>query len=316
MHMKSMHLRVFDITLVWTDAAGSSATPKNESRLISNLDLELIDPNGVVYYGNQFANGFSTAGGTSDSVNNVERIKLPSSTSSVSGTWQVKITHKGGVSVTYGLAMSGSFSQSFVPDLMTLSNSIFLNPASPLVNEPAPIQLSWYNQGAASTGSYKITLTDETVGETPMTAVEMGSLASLSLGSKVHSHTFTQIGIHTPKTYARFNQQVTELNDESNGVNNNFIEFDIMIAATGLRLYSLNESLGVDVKIQKTKILDAQNSTSVSFDLALNHEGTGNQSVSWYISNVQELVDPVLGRIENSKDIFGHEKRIFQMPSF
>ena len=297
-----------DITLVWTDAAGSSATPQNESRLISNLDLELIDPNGVVYYGNQFANGFSIAGGTSDSVNNVERIKLPSSTSSVSGTWQVKITHKGGVSVTYGLAMSGSFSQSFVPDLMTLSNSIFLNPASPLVNEPAPIQLSWYNQGAASTGSYKITLTDETVGETLMTA-EMGSLPSLSLGSKVHSHTFTQIGIHTLRLTLDSNQQVTELNDESNGVNNNFIEFDIMIAATGLRLYSLNESLGVDEN-SKTKILDVQNSTSVSFDLALNHEGTGNQSVSLYISNVQELVDPVLGRIENSKDIWTREKNI------
>ena len=297
-----------DITLVWTDAAGSSGTPQSESRLISNLDLELIDPNGVVYHGNQFANGFSIAGGTSDSLNNVERIKLPSDTSSVSGTWQVKIIHRGGVSVTYGLAMSGSFSQSFVPDLMTLSNSIFLNPASPLVNEPAPIQLSWYNQGAASTGNYKVTLTDETVGETLMTA-EMSPLASLSIGSKVHSHSFTQIGVHTLRLTLDSNQQVTELNDESNGVNNNFIEFDIMIAATGLRLYSLNDSLGVD-ESSKTKILDVQNSTSVSFDLALNHEGTGNQSVSLYISNVQELVDPVLGRIENSKDIWTREKNI------
>ena len=63
--------RPLRVTLVWTDppAAGDPA-------LVNDLDLE-VTVGGVTYKGNQLANGFSVAGVTADSVNNVENVFLP-----------------------------------------------------------------------------------------------------------------------------------------------------------------------------------------------------------------------------------------------
>ncbi len=65
-----------DITLAWTDIAGSANEDQNISKLVNDLDLELISPTGVIYRGNVFSNGVSITGGTSDSVNNIERIRI------------------------------------------------------------------------------------------------------------------------------------------------------------------------------------------------------------------------------------------------
>lgn len=59
------------ITLVWTDPPAVS-----DPALVNNLDLQ-VNVNGTLYKGNVFTNGVSTAGGTADTVNNVENIFLP-----------------------------------------------------------------------------------------------------------------------------------------------------------------------------------------------------------------------------------------------
>ncbi len=59
------------ITLVWTEPPASigAANP-----VINNLDLEVIAPDGLSYHGNVMVNGESLAGGSFDTLNNVERI--------------------------------------------------------------------------------------------------------------------------------------------------------------------------------------------------------------------------------------------------
>ena len=64
----SLPLRV---TLVWTDPPGAA-----DPALVNDLDLEVI-VGGYIYKGNILSNGSSVAGGTRDSVNNVENVFLP-----------------------------------------------------------------------------------------------------------------------------------------------------------------------------------------------------------------------------------------------
>ncbi len=62
------------ITLAWTDAAGAvGANPA----LVNNLDLTVVS-GGNTYHGNVFSGGWSTIGGTADSINNLENVFIQS----------------------------------------------------------------------------------------------------------------------------------------------------------------------------------------------------------------------------------------------
>ncbi|HEY6333271.1 MAG TPA: S8 family serine peptidase [Blastocatellia bacterium] len=86
------------ITLAWTDAPGSLVG----APWVNNLDLEL-NVNGATYYGNNFLQGTSVAGGSPDSKNNVEAIFLPAGTleSGLAGnfTITVRATNIAGIGV-------------------------------------------------------------------------------------------------------------------------------------------------------------------------------------------------------------------------
>ncbi len=68
------------VALAWYDAAGSN--------LVNNLDLEVEDPNGTIYRGNVFSNGWSVSGGTADAVNTVEGVRIQNP---VAGTWTIRV---------------------------------------------------------------------------------------------------------------------------------------------------------------------------------------------------------------------------------
>ncbi len=99
-----------DITLAWTDEAGSANSAQSQPKLVNDLDLILIDPNGNQWLGNDFASGFSKQGGTADDVNNVERIKLQPGTFSNSGNWLVKVMHRGGNEQDFSIVITGDMS--------------------------------------------------------------------------------------------------------------------------------------------------------------------------------------------------------------
>ncbi|PKO12071.1 MAG: hypothetical protein CVU39_25980 [Chloroflexi bacterium HGW-Chloroflexi-10] len=74
----------FRVTLVWTDAPGSTTG----SSYINDLNLEVIIA-GNTYKGNVFSGENSTTGGTADPRNNVENVYLPAG---VSGDFIVRVT--------------------------------------------------------------------------------------------------------------------------------------------------------------------------------------------------------------------------------
>lgn len=77
--------RPLRVSLAWTDAPPEMGAAK---QLVNNLDLEVYDPSGVLYAGNNLADNYSVADVTPDAVNIIEivRIKRPTA-----GTWSVRI---------------------------------------------------------------------------------------------------------------------------------------------------------------------------------------------------------------------------------
>lgn len=77
------HTKPFRVTLVWTDAPGSTTGGVS----VNDLDLE-VTVGGQVYKGNHFSGAFSSPGGSSDTHNNVESVFLPAETT---GPFSVRV---------------------------------------------------------------------------------------------------------------------------------------------------------------------------------------------------------------------------------
>ena len=89
---------------------------------------------------------------------------------------------------------------------------------------------------------------------------------------------------------------IDEVNDASNGINNNIEEMTITVAALGVRLVTL-DSNGVEDTDMVNQTLDPSTAEGYTWPVILKHEGTEQQSVKLHISQVQSphpLRDDVL----------------------
>ena len=92
--------RPLKAVLAWSDYPGSSSS---STQLRNDLDLEITNPNGLIYKGNVFTNGQSVNNGQRDSKNNVEVVLIDNA---MVGTWNVKVKR-------YQLLGGSSFYQSY-----------------------------------------------------------------------------------------------------------------------------------------------------------------------------------------------------------
>ena len=128
-----------DITLAWTDEAGSAIAPQSEARLVNNLDLVLVGPDGTEWLGNDFSQGFTTTGGTADDVNNVERIRVaPGVLPSGNGDYILKVLHRGGTQQDFALVMSAVATPTPQPDLAVFDGSILSSSENPSRTTSSP----------------------------------------------------------------------------------------------------------------------------------------------------------------------------------
>jgi subtilisin family serine protease len=74
------------VTLAWSDYPSTASAAAN---LVNNLDLTVTSPSGTLYRGNVFSGGWSVAGGTADSKNNVENVYIQSAEA---GVWTVQVS--------------------------------------------------------------------------------------------------------------------------------------------------------------------------------------------------------------------------------
>ena len=280
-----------DITLAWTDEAGSANAPQSESRLVNDLDLILVGPSGNEWLGNVFSNGFTQSGGQADDVNNVERIKIAPGTSSNSGQWLIKVMHRGGTSQAFGLVMSTKATPSPLADYTTFDGSIVTSSTNPLKNDLVTLRIAWNNQGTINAGAMHVVLEDLTTQtvlyEADTSQLGPGELASISI-----YHSFTITGNHQLKLSLDTNDQVSEMNDANLGTDNNIWLEDIEVMALGVRViaHNLDGTVPTTSEARENSALrtfDVANDTGIDIPLTILHEGTGNQSVSIYVTNVQ-----------------------------
>jgi uncharacterized membrane protein len=274
-----------DITLAWTDVAGSANSAQNEARLVNDLDLVLTSPDGSVFKGNVMLNGYSIPNGVHDSVNNVERIKIAPSSSLPSGKWQLEVSHAGGLDQAFSLVLTGDATIDQKADLVVFDGSIFTSSTSPLVNDLITIRISWLNQGTLDAGKFRVSLEDLTTGE----MIYDGNRSSLSAGS-IDSltlfHSFTSTGDHDMRLTVDVDSSILEVNDEINGLNNNIEEMTISVAALGVRLVTLDSS-GAEDESMVNQTLDPTIGEGYTWPVVLKHEGTETQSVKLHLSQVQ-----------------------------
>lgn len=122
------------ITMAYTDVPG---LPAAIPALVNDLDLEVLAPDGSLYYGNQFDNGESVPGAsTTDNLNNVEEVVL---SHPLTGEYLVRVRASNiaadsrsdttAIDQDFGLVISGGLSLPGLPGL-TLDRSAYTVPAT------------------------------------------------------------------------------------------------------------------------------------------------------------------------------------------
>jgi len=97
------------ISLVWTDYPGD---PTASKMLVNDLNLLVTVPGGTQYKGNVFSGGWSAAGGSNDTLNNVECVNIQTP---VAGVYTIRVT---GAAVALGpqnfaLVVSGTLADGY-----------------------------------------------------------------------------------------------------------------------------------------------------------------------------------------------------------
>ncbi len=145
----------FKAVLAWSDEAASTWS---STQLVNNLNLEVTDPNGLTYLGNDFANGRSTTGGSADSLNNVEVVLIDSA---IVGTWTVEIidaNHGGSRGQPFSLAVMGHGINDLKPDLLMLEDGFTIDIAIPSVGQEVELESVVANTGNIRSDPFEVTL--------------------------------------------------------------------------------------------------------------------------------------------------------------
>ncbi|MGB7055883.1 MAG: S8 family serine peptidase [bacterium] len=125
-------------TLVWSDYPGAGGAG---IKLVDNLDLTMTDPGSTQYKGNVYAGGQSTTGGSYDTLNVEECVRIDAPQS---GNWTIRVT---GVNVPYGpqpfaLVVTGDLAGTGVEELEAAHETKRFH-IYPLVSYAHPYRLAY-----------------------------------------------------------------------------------------------------------------------------------------------------------------------------
>ncbi|RCH77267.1 MAG: hypothetical protein DBX04_01125 [Candidatus Poseidoniales archaeon] len=276
-----------DATLAWNDLKGSSVANQSAPRLVNDLDLSVTSPDGTIYLGNEFISGFSAPGNSVDSLNNLERVKIEDASV---GTWTVRVGNSGGDTQGYSLVLSAIATEINEADLTVFDGSISTSVENPLQGDTILIEAAWGNQATATASSYDVEIHDMTTGDLLHTSrrspIIGGGLDSLSF-----PHSFSSTGEHVLRLTIDSSSEIDELNDESNGVNNNIAQISVQVSQIGVRITPLMESGSLpsnplEFEDSRSRSMNPRETNSVYFPIELRNEGTSTISVQLSVSPV------------------------------
>ena len=229
--------RDLEVTLVWTDDAGSVTANASVPRLVNDLDLIVTGPSST-YLGNHFSNGQSVTGGTGDVANVVERVIVGDA---VSGEWTIRVANRAGTDSDYAIVISGAGSDLNKADLTITSDDLAAYPAAPRVDQVTVLQASWRNIGTAPTGNYEVLIEDIST-STEIKRQTFTSLGAGSIGSLSTSTKFTSVGQHLLRVTLDSSGSVSEPLDSSGSeFSDNIIDLSIDVSSEGVRFEVLDD---------------------------------------------------------------------------
>lgn len=148
----------------------------SSKQLVNNLDLEITSPSGLVYLGNDFANGRSTTGGSGDTTNNLEVVLLDSAEV---GVWTVKVKdtfHGGSTAQPYSIAVRGHGVNDLRPDPEFLTDEFEMSVSIPQVGDQLQLTTKVFNVGNVKANFFDIEFrVDNTLIDTKTIEVGAGS---------------------------------------------------------------------------------------------------------------------------------------------
>jgi len=161
----------FKTVLVWSDERGS---PFSNTQLVNNLDIEVTNPSGEIYLGNDFANGRSTTGGSTDNLNNVEVVLVDNAEL---GVWTVKINdayHGGSKAQPFALAVMGHGVNDLRPDPSILEEEFTMSVTIPQVGDKLQVTSKVFNVGNVRADFFDITFEADGI-EIETKTIELGA---------------------------------------------------------------------------------------------------------------------------------------------
>lgn len=279
-----------DVTLAWVDSESTTISNQSAAKLVNDLDLTATAPDGTVYFGNTFGNGLSITGGSSDRLNNVERIKIGAGNG---GLWTISIGHAAGMTQSYSLVATGLLQEETTADLTVFDGSLSTSILAPLQGDTILVEATWRNQAALASGAYTVEIEDLTEGTILYTS-NRNSLVGGGSASLSFPHVFQTTGDHILELRIDTGNDVVELNDESAGVDNNRYQLTVQISQIGVRItpYMEDGSLPetpLDLSQAMTRTLDPSTGSVITYDFLLQNEGTSPVTVGLSVTPVQRV---------------------------
>ena len=270
-----------DVTLAWNDEDVSSSSFQTSSKLLNDLDIVVIAPNGTTYFGNDFSNGFSTVGGSPDNLNNLERIRINPNSASSSGVWQIQVHHRAGSVQPFSLVVSGFGDEEPSSDLSIVPDSLWISESTPMVNSGVLVRGTWANQANLLTNSYDVKILDLTTGDVILSETR-SPLSGGQIDSIQIPYTFTVTGNHDLQLVIDDGNAVNELNED-----NNVFNLSLIVAAEGILLDLINGD--GSIKNSRDFHLDPFNDTSIDLNFRLDHQGTENENVQFSVLSIRAV---------------------------
>mgnify|MGYP006138182173 FL=1 len=267
----------FKTVLVWSDERGS---PFSITQLVNNLDLEVTTPSGELYFGNDFANGRSTTGGSTDSINNVEVVLVDNAEL---GVWTVKVKdtyHGGSKAQPFAIAVMGHGVNDLRPDPTILEDQFSMSVTIPQVGDQLQLTSKVFNVGNVRADFFDIVF--------EVDGVEIDTKnTDLGAGS-----TKTQIWYWTPQTAGQ--STLSFIIDPGEDIeeileNNNRHDVMVNVTAPGVKLSAEPQTLLLLNTSQSTSSwnLTLTNTALISTNASLLTQNVMNeangQTESWYV---------------------------------
>ena len=150
-------LRPLRVTVAWTDAPSTTAAAKH---LVNDLDLQLIAPDGTVYNGNGFVDGYVVPGTMPDRTNNLENVYVAAP---AAGDWTIVVR---GYNVPQG------------PQPFALVIGREANPVQLLPRVSVVASIATANEAGTTGGQFTLTRGGDLSSELIVTYVMTGSATS------------------------------------------------------------------------------------------------------------------------------------------